>query len=332
MRPISASTAQHIAPRTSVPAPGRLETHCPADLLKSRDFDVVPYAERYRALADRLGLEFSATIFALSHIPLCAQRPLHADMRRDMARAIAETQDAAQLALGTALTRFETLATPGPHDILNDIIRPGVSGLLSALCGIDLMLPHDTSVSKVFNQTIGVRKRRRMEAELQDILSRLHSAFPHDPDDRIGQRLALAILGNDALIGSVSNSLYHVFSAQGDRPLSDMSFGAVFPRTGVPYVDRVAVQPCQHAGQAIAAGGNIRARLDSYEAPDRAGDRMGFFGSGAHTCLGRHLSTALWAGISRCLGDIDRRVEIVKFAPRKDSVFRIPCAFRVSVA
>ncbi len=88
-------------------------------------FSVVPYAERYASLGERLNLDFSNILFTLDHVPLCLDGPDHAEQRADVARLIAERRALVAAAIpGIVAQAFAPMAVPGRHDLLTEVVVP----------------------------------------------------------------------------------------------------------------------------------------------------------------------------------------------------------------
>ena len=301
-------------------------------ILTSRDFDVVDYADRYSALADRLGLDLSNILFALAAIPLCLRGAAHEQQRSQIARMIAARQPETLAALPQIVRRsFAGLHAPGRHDILNEAIIPAVDGTLSVMLQVPLDLTGDVMVSRIFSQAIGVAKRKRLDAELAGLRARFRAGFPDEDAQTTGMRIALTILGRDALIGTLGCTLHDHFAALAGRAATARACPHMPTRTGVPYIDRTALQTTEVAGAPVQAGETLRVRLDAYETRDTRQDQMKFFGAGAHTCLGRPVSLALWAAVAQEISQIDRPIRVVAFTERKDDVFRLPSEFIVEI-
>ena len=171
-----------------------------------------------------------------------------------------------------------------------------------------------------------------MEGELLGLRQDLEGRFPDEGEDRIGQRLAIAILGRDALMGTLSNSLHHLFEHAEGRPLDKVTYPELPPRTGVPYVDRQALTDVELEDRHFAKGDVFRVHLETYERSDDPQDRRMLFGAGAHVCLGRPLSLALWTALTAFLQSQTTRVRVLNYALRKDDVFRMPSELVIEVS
>ncbi len=283
------------------------------DVLASADFDVVPYAGRYQALSDRLGVDFDAILFTLRHLPLGLRGVDHADHRADVAKLIAERRAALRAALPSMIARwFGCLSVPGRHELMAAAVEPCVDAMIAELAGIDPDLGESSLVSRVFSQKIGVAQRRRLNGELARLIARLRKAFPGDSDVRIGSRVTLVVLGRDAMIGTLAFSLKAYF----DTP--EAGFARVPSHTGVPYIDRQAVK----TARGVAEGTILRCLLQSLEGGTDA-DRQRFFGAGAHVCLGRVAAMDLFQGLAGHLAGLSGRIRVEEFSIRDCDVFAV---------
>jgi hypothetical protein len=83
------------------------------------------------------------------------------------------------------------------------------------------------------------------------------------------------------------------------------------------------------SGRHVAPGETMRASLQLHETG--IGEALGFFGAGAHVCLGRTPALDLWREIGRYVTALPGRPEVLEFRLRKDDVFAYPETFRVQV-
>lgn len=303
----------------------------PAEILRAAALDVVPYGARHAALARRLGIDLSATVFALDHIPLCLERARHPPHRRAIAELIAAGTPALRAELPALVARhFAPFFRPGRIEALAEAVQPCVAAMLSRLAGFELGLAPDTLVSRIFSQALGPARRLKMEEELRGLLARIRAAHPAADAAETGSRLALAILGHDALTGTLAASLAAMLPQDAPRPLAGLAWEATPPRTGVPYIDRQALEDVCVGARAVAAGETVRARLDRYEA-EPAAARGAFFGAGAHLCLGRPLSLDLWAELAARMREAPTAARLIAAPLRRDDVFHMPERLEVEV-
>ena len=304
----------------------------PALVLSSPLLDVTPFADRIANLAQRSGLDLSTTVFALRALPLAADRSRHADLRRAMAAALAPRLPLLRDRLpGIVAARLAPLGRPGRIDMMAGVITPCVGDVLTILSGVEVDADACTLVSRIFSEVLGPSRRLRLEAELRVLRHAIETAFPTASEAEIGMRLAMVILGRDAMIGTLACSLHEVIQTASGQPFSGMSVPAVPPRTGVPYIDRVATGEGDVGGQQVMPGMRMRAHLHVYEDGGPAA-AMGFFGAGAHLCLGRTPALDLWRVVAGELVTLPGTPQVVAFGLRKDDVFAYPDRFIVEVS
>ncbi|MFN7223685.1 MAG: hypothetical protein ACK4MS_06690 [Paracoccaceae bacterium] len=297
----------------------------PAEILRSPHLDVVPYAPRVLALSEHLGIDLSATLYALGAIPLCQPRDSHPAVRRAAARMISERSGALRAAIPDIIkARCTVLTEPGRVDVMREVVEPLVSDTLSILADMPIDVAEHAHIGRIFSQTLGVAKRRKMEHELDQLVTGLRQTFPDADDETVGLKLSLAILGRDAMIGTLGCTLHDLVLKLDGAAWSTLAWPETPTRTGVPYIDRVAVQNVTIKGRPVDRGGIVRAQLDDYETAQDPRSRLGFFGAGAHLCLGRALTLDLWSALGSLLAQCAGQPHLVAFALRRDDVFHIP--------
>ena len=175
-----------------------------ARILAHPTYDVVPYATRYESLADRLGLDFGNILTLLDHLPLAMRGVAHEEQRADVARLLAERRTAIADALPVLVERyFAVLRRPGDSDVLAECIWPLVDGLIKVMSDVEVDASTARLVSRVFSQAMGVAQRRTLDAELAGLLAQIRTAHPEENRLRQGSRLAVVVLGRDAMAGTL---------------------------------------------------------------------------------------------------------------------------------
>lgn len=308
----------------------RLTGQAAIAVLASPDFEVLEFGPSHGQLATRLGVDLSAVVRMMDYVPLALRGDAHRAARQQAARAMALGQGAA-LALLPALARrlADVLQTPGRHEVMEQVVAPMTEALVGALVGVVLDSPPDAMLSRIFSEAIGVAKRRRMNAEMVALLARVARAYPQEDAAMHAARVSLAILGRDAMIGTIGLSLHDwlvgVTGVMGDHPLPDHP-----TRTGVPQISRQALRATQAGGCPVAPGAVVHCDMVSLEAGDAA-DHARFFGAGAHACLGRRLTLALFAEMAKATAGVTTRLDQMEMTMRRDDIFAIPETLWVTV-
>jgi hypothetical protein len=305
----------------------------PALVLSSPLLDVTPFADRIANLAQRSGLDLSTTVFALRALPLAADRSRHADLRRAMAAALAPRLPLLRDRLpGIVAARLAPLGRPGRIDMMAGVITPCVGDVLTILSGVEVDADACTLVSRIFSEVLGPSRRLRLEAELRVLRHAIETAFPHG----IGGRDRDAPCHGDPRAGCHDRDA----GLQPARSHSD--------RVGPAFLGDVRSRcPAAHGRSLYRPRRDRRRRCrgatgDAGHAHARPSPRryedggpaaaMGFFGAGAHLCLGRTPALDLWRVVAGELGTLPGTPRVVAFALRKDDVFAYPDRFIVEVS
>ena len=305
-------------------------------LISSSELHPASYEEDYRALNERLGIDFPGLRFAFSHIPLCLHGDRHVRSRRRASEFLAARRPMMSAQIPELIARhFGRLARAGRLELMADVIVPLVHDVISLIVGTDIGSELECrNASVVFDKSIGVTKRRRIDAEIAKLRETIASHLGEDSDEEdTGLRLAFLILGKDALTGTLGESLHRVLEDNPGQRLSDIDYPELPPETGVPYIERHVTAPFEFAGCNFAQGERVRIFLQSFAYQDQEASRTNFFGAGAHACLGRPLSLEIWKGIAAFLSTIPLRASLLTHVPRtSDYVFTCPEQLQVELS
>ena len=212
-----------------------------------------------------------------------------------------------------------------------EAIEPFVADFMGALIDIeDAGFDADSLISRIFSRGMGIAKRKRAEAEVAALRARIEASGVSDQAD-VGQKLAMMILGRDALTGTIAYSLRDVFEAGQGRPFAALDFPELPSSTGVPYIERMAHERVTIDGLALQPGDRVRIMLRAFGHSGDARDRAQFFGAGAHTCLGRPIALEAWAAIEAFLSGLPTTVGPLRCTPRNDDIFAIPASLELEV-
>lgn len=293
------------------------------------------YVQSYATLEDRLGIDFSVIRHVLGHIPLCVSGPRHADLRRRTGMFLAERRaDIAAFIQDEVPGFLSVLAQPGRREVMSELIVPLVSRFNQVV--MDVQLPDDLGLdhaSIIFDRSLGVTRRQQIETELGLLKSFLEQELgPNADADDIAMRMSLFILGKDALLGTLGESLRVVFEACAGRRLDACQLPGTPPATGVGFAERVVRETVDIGGKVLEPGERIRVMLQAnqYSADGPASAR--FFGAGQHACLGRPVSLDLWNAFVVGLSKIPQQITIHSHSYRTDNyIFTCPEILEVDV-
>ena len=129
---------------------------------------------------------------------------------------------------------FGVLRHEGQFELMNDVIAPFVHEIVSLIVDIDISASLDCrNVSQVFDRSIGVIKRRRIEMEIASLREFITSRLKEKAtEEEIGLRLAFLILGKDPLMGMLGESLYRLLEDNPGRRLTDVAYPEILRKQG----------------------------------------------------------------------------------------------------
>lgn len=303
------------------------------ELLANPALYPAPALEHYRNMPSGFGDAFASVAFAFEHIPLSMYGERHAEARRRASTFIAGRHHAIRAWAEDKLPgHLGAFAQPGRVELMREVINPLVRELFATLVNTDLPDRLDLDhVSQVFDKSIGMSRRVRLEADMAQLEAHLRERLGDIGEDEIGMRLGLLVVGKDALVGTLAESMSELFRDNANAPLDGMEFAKLPHRTAVPFVERIASAPVSVAGLDLVEGDRVRVVLQTYgHSPSNEHHR--FFGAGAHACLGRPLSIELWSAIAAGLSRMTSRVRVLDYQLATDSyVFIVPTRFEVEV-
>jgi hypothetical protein len=281
-------------------------------------------ADKYRSLADHLGLDFSQIAEVLDHLPVFQDGGAHSQLRVDLAKLIAKSNRGQDKSVTRAARRFTRLDDRRNVDLVRDIIKPSVDILFTNLVGLDLSLLDISDVSLVLADGIGIRKRRAVEEQLRKLDTALRGQFPDAADREILLRKMLVVMGHDATIASTALSLLQLIMEHPGKLLSEIPYPDTFVRTGVPFVRRTVTDDLRVGDLQINKSQDVSVLLSVFDTSSAENDKKLFFGHGRHVCLGAPLSLRYWRSVTHVLSGINRTGTIVKLEEKPSTAIRTP--------
>jgi cytochrome P450 len=291
-------------------------------ILKDRDFVAIDFKTETKRLSRKLGVDLRATEILFDYVPLGQEGADHAALRKKMALYVSGQSKHALKDLAVfAKGKLDASCEQGtPFNIVSDVFHPCVSHLLTALGGVGVP-QRDVSLPQIFDRTLSVNRRKRLNTEIETLLASRKSGLS---PEQVALHTAAAVVGSDSILGTITESFVYEIERNSGKRMSEIAWSENPPITAVPYVDRIAARPSEVAGEPIEKGQRIRLYLDVFKMGDPR-DHEYYFGSGRHACLGKALSMQAWQILTSAFGTIDKHVEIRTVSYRKsDYLFNSP--------
>ncbi|HET7714667.1 MAG TPA: hypothetical protein VFK86_03490 [Bauldia sp.] len=296
-----------------------------AAILQSDRFHVVPYAEHYREIEQRTGIDFGGIITALDSIPLANEGADHRRLRAEFAAVMgAAGRNAVKATEEYVAALVRDAFAAGSTIDLTDLGAKIYNHVFSLWLGIDQGEIVDKSdFSQVFDRTRSLNRRK----QLNQNLTRLIAAFTERHDLSTSPEIAVAmnVVGRDAFVGSIVLSIWETLSRSPGARLSEIAFAESLPATGVPYVERLAQDDATLGGMTVRKGDRLRVFLDATARYVSGEEANLLFGKGRHLCLGKPMTLVVWRALVATAGTLSARFTPVEFRMREgDYVFSYP--------
>lgn len=209
-------------------------------------------------------------------------------------------------------------------DLVTDILRAPLRNALLRLCNIEGLNPSldFDSISQLLDETLSLNKR----VQINRIINEIISIFPDSMgDDEKYLRISMLALGTDALIGTITESIFTILS-NNNTACSEINWNIDIPSTGVPVIERNCVKDCIIGDNKILSGQRIRIYLDAagYNIDSGPSYSSLYFSAGPHTCLGMPIGKKIWHIVTRQFALLNKKIII------QNQKYRTPdCVFNI---
>lgn len=298
------------------------------DVLARSDFTTTRHVEFLENLAARLKLDFSATITVMKHLPLWADGSHHQFLRQETAAFLGTHRGRKIAQAGRDLqdTFRHFMMDPNETVDMLGLVQAMVADLMVQVTGLAKRSTHLQQGLNVFSSNLGIAARLRLETELQSQLRQASSLYPDESCRAHAIRVGQWSMGYDSLVGTVSLSVHRHLKQIGTSSLWSNPMSETPSATGVPKIGRIAARDTIVSGCPVPRGSLVECYLDAQTGTNK---RLGFFGAGAHLCLGRPLALEFFRMVSRQFNACDFGLDITSYRLQDCDVFAIPAVFTV---
>jgi len=305
-----------------------------AAIFRSEDFRTNPFADHYREIAERTGLDFQASIDTLDHIPFSKEGEEHRRLRTEMNKVVsAQSREniAGMEAFIDGLTA-RLFVAGNAIELTQQFARPIFFELFGRWLKVDESeFMEESHFSQVFDGVMSLNRRKRVNGSLHGLrcaFAERADHIPTTPDFAV----AMNVLGNDALMGSLALSLWHVLEQNPGARLSEIEFPSNLVATGVPFIERIANRDIEVGGMAVAKDEKVRLVIDATSRQITGEEADLFFGKGRHLCIGKPMTLVIWRAIARALHRLPLRFTLLDMKLRTaDYAFNFPEFARISL-
>jgi hypothetical protein len=294
------------------------------DILTDDRFGVHSY--QIKALEEKTQEKFNYITEIIQYFPLALEGETHKELRKKGALSLAERINSTLDVFTTEISeKVESIQHVSKQiNFYSEIIEPCIKRALLHLADLDSLANYPIiSISQLFDQAISIKKRIRINDQIAELLQLLPDSMS---ENEKYFNLSIFAVGYDSLLGSFTESLVRTLQQNENIKINQINWSNELSNTGVPVIERVAMQDTELNGAAIKKGQKIRLYLESagFVNSENAVYTQLFFGNGIHKCIGLHLSNAMWKIFVCELVKLEKYFEIKYLHYRtEDYVFNI---------
>lgn len=300
------------------------------EILLNENFVVHDY--NFQALEKRFKLDLSLISKLLPYIPLAVDGGNHKALRERMVQEIAKNSNNALKIFDAELKKAFSQLNEGEVDLFLSVIKTASIKALCLIAQIDIPIGTEvTTISQIFDDTISVSHRIKINSTLSEILNNLPNNI--DMDEKYF-RMALLALGTNSFIGSMSESVVTILEEIKTGNFRKINWDLDMPATGVAAIERIVARDSVVLGNIFNEGQRVTLFLDScgYSKSKWPSYSKLYFGPGKHICPGMKFSLEAWKILRNNFLDFDATFQFKSAEYRvSDCAFNFPISIKVKI-
>lgn len=272
------------------------------------------------ALQERIGVEFTTTNRVITSMPLALNGERHVTLRCAMESEIQKNYKRAISVLEHSLSdNLRKIKSGSGFFDIGERIKESILISIQDIATIKKKIPYDFSdLTLILDEFQSIKRRVDREHRL--------SLFVDDINERDSIfKASLSLIGVNALVGSVLNSLIYILEKDG---LPGLLRHRHFVRSGLVYIERICTNQTDILHYKIRPGDKIKLNLSAMMDVDldyRLLNLLLFANGDSHACSGMGYSLAAWRCICRILSENFLHLAVRDFTIRdSDHIFRVP--------
>jgi cytochrome P450 len=278
----------------------------------------------------RHGLSLAALKRVVTILPIFLEDRDHAERRKSTALFIQNGAARAEARVKEFLQSKNTAAMGSKADLVAEWVRPVTGIAVGALTGLEITpFYFGRHLIEIFNCNQNIAGLKRLEEEFAAVLGQVEAGGADDA--LIKNKLVALVFGFDSMASLLADNLL-IGLRRAEAADSQLFLPEDPPGTGVPVTYRIAAEPVRLAGIDFPTGARFMLEFGRFgEAPDAA-TRQGIFGAGAHVCLGRMVSNAIWRAFRKHVNDVRLKAQLVSCESSSSLFFRYYKSINVEIS
>ena len=282
------------------------------------------------ALEGRYGIKLPHLRWVTSQLPLLSNGEHHRRVRQPMAKFLSsEKKHAESWRGGVADLIASALAKPGRLEAFRQLLLPVVNAVFENVTRVAVAF-EPLTLTKIFDHYASFKQLVDLEGHVAVLRAKL--AASGIPAGSEGMLASLVMLGRDSLLSSISESFLNLVTICRGRRLDDPPEDPPRLLSGVAIAERITRTPFSFGGISFREGERVRLYFQGFHLLGSETERLGAFGSGPHSCLGRSLALELWSLMVAEIAKAPRLIEAVGFEYDRGVIFTMPMYIHVDFA
>ncbi len=296
------------------------------EIIVSKTFENYPMSEKYRKLQAKTGLDFSAIIYLLDHLPVFLNGDVHKNIRKKMATVIAtsktQQEEAVRTTVDQLLSRY--FHSNCEFDLVADFAKIIWKAISRQIIGETTELQNVVeTIPFLFDPTLSIRKRLAINSTLNKNIKKT--------DEEAMLKIALASVGSRPFVGSIVLSIFDTIEKNLGSPLANYEWAEDYGVSSLTYVDRICMKDQTINSSHVLKNERVRCitQSEQYSADENLAALYGF---GRHLCLGRHISQYTYSYLIQEFKRISSVLTPLSLQMEKQSKpFRLPQSAIISI-
>ena len=282
------------------------------------------------ALEGKYAIKLPHLRWVASQLPLLLNGEHHRRVRQPMAKFLSSEKKRAQSWRGGVADLIASgMAKPGRLEAFRQLLLPIINVIFENVTRVAVPL-EPLFLTKIFDHYASFKQLVDLEGHVAAFRARL--AIGGIPAESEGMFTSLLILGRDSLVSSLSESFLNLATTCRGQRLDDPRKDPPRLFSGVAIAERIARTPFSFGGVSFDEGERVRLYFQGFNLLDGETERLGFFGSGPHSCLGRSLALEVWSLMAAEIAKVPRVIEAVEFEYDRGLIFTMPKYINVDLA
>jgi cytochrome P450 len=282
------------------------------------------------ALEERYAIHLPHLHWASSALPLLANGAHLQEVRRPLAKHLSGEKKGPRVwRERVAGLIAAALAEPRRFDAFRQLLLPIVNAIFDDITGITVGY-EPLSLTKIFDRFASFRQIVDLEGKVAALRQKLWERDISGGAE--GMLASLVMLGSDSLLSSLSESFLVLATSCRGLRLDELQEIPAPLISGVAIAERMVAAPIDFGDVRFEAGDRVRMYFQGFNALESETERIGFFGTGAHACLGRSLAMDVWSLIAAEMARSPRTVAAVQSEYDRGVVFAMPKYITIELA